>query len=104
MDSLNLRESWLRDIVDLKEKENGWNQDVIYKSLMTQENKHIAGRRLCRAMGKFQAGLTHVEVNTTTSKEKITKKKDVEDACHDENRRKLSPTSNTPLMHRQIAQ
>ena len=55
-------------------------------------------------MGKVQKILTDVELNTTTSKEEMTKKKDVEDACHDENRRKLSLTSNNPLMHRQISQ
>ena len=31
-------------------------------------------------------------------------KKDVEDACNDDNRKKLSQTSIIPLMHRQLAQ
>ena len=34
----------------------------------------------------------------------MNEKKDVEDACHDDNRRKLSQSSNTPLIHRQIYQ
>ena len=55
-------------------------------------------------MGKVQTGLPHLEVNTTTGKEERTKKKDMEDACHDDNRRELSHTSNTSLMHGQIYQ
>ena len=55
-------------------------------------------------MEKVQTGLTHAEVNTNTGKEETTKNKDVEDSCNDENRRKKSQTSNTPLMHGPIAQ
>ena len=63
---------------------------------MTREKKHRAGRRLRRAMGKVHTGLTYLEVNNTTDKEDTTKKKDVEDICHDENRRKFSQASNAP--------
>ena len=55
---------------------------------MTREKQRIAGQCLHRAMGKVQTGVTHVEVNTTTGKEDMTKNKDVEYACHDEKRRK----------------
>ena len=55
-------------------------------------------------MGKFQTGPTYVELNTITGKEYMTDNKYVEDACHGENKRKLSKTSNTPLVHGQIAQ
>ena len=55
-------------------------------------------------MGKVQIGLTHVEVNTTTGKEERTENKDVVDECHDENRKKISHKSNTPLVHGQITQ
>ena len=55
-------------------------------------------------MGKVQTGLINVEVNTTTGKEYTTKNKYAEDACHDENRRKLSQISNTYLMHGRISQ
>ena len=55
-------------------------------------------------MGKVQTGLTHVEVNTTTGKEEMTKNKYVEDACHDKNKTKFSQTFNTPLMDGQITQ
>ena len=55
-------------------------------------------------MGKVQTGIMHVEVNTTTVKEDMTKKKDLEDVFHDDNRRKFSQTSNTPLMHGRISQ
>ena len=34
----------------------------------------------------------------------MTKKKNVEDACHDDNRRKISQTYNTPLKNSQISQ
>ena len=54
---------------------------------MTRKNQRRAGILLRRAMGKVQTGLTHIEVNTTTVEEEINKKKDVEDACHDEIRR-----------------
>ena len=55
-------------------------------------------------MGKFQTGLIHVKVNTISGKEDMTKKKVLEDACHDENRRKLSQASNTLLIHGRISQ
>ena len=51
-----------------------------------------------------QTGLPHVEVNTAAGKVDSTEKKDLEDACHDENRRKFSHISNTPLIHIQIYQ
>ena len=54
-------------------------------------------------MGKVQSGLTHVEENTLAGKEDI-KKKYLENVCHDDNRRKFSQTSNTPLMHGRISQ
>ena len=63
---------------------------------MTREKQHRAGQRLRHTMGKVQTGLTHAEVNNTTGKEEITKKKYVEDDCHDKNMRKFSQTSNTP--------
>ena len=68
-DSLNLRESWLRDLAALKSKIIGGNQYGIYKSLITLDKNHRAGRCLRRVMGKVQTGLTHVEVNITTGKE-----------------------------------
>ena len=66
---------------------------------MNRNNQRRLGQRLHRAMGEFQTGLTYAEVNTTTGKEEMTKNKDVEDSYHDENRRKISQTYNTPLMH-----
>ena len=90
--------------MSLKAKEHGENQDGIYKGVMTQEEQCGARRRLCRAMGKVQTCLTHVEVNTISSKEEITDKKYVEYACHDENRKKFSQTSNTTLMHGKLFQ
>ena len=38
---------------------------------------------------RINTGLTHLEVNTITGNEDMTKEKDMEDACHDENRRKI---------------
>ena len=70
---------------------------------MTREDQLISGRRLHRAMGEVQTGLTHVEVSNTTGKEEMTKNKFVEDACHDENRRNLSQTSKTSLVYSQLA-
>ena len=49
-------------------------------------------------------GLTHVDMGYITKKEEMTKNKYVEDACHNENRRKFSQASNTPLMHGRISQ
>ena len=66
---------------------------------MNREKQHRVGLRLRRANGKSQTGFTHIEENTTTGKEEITEKKDVEDACNDKKMRKLPQTSNTPLMH-----
>ena len=71
----------------MKYKGNGANQARIYKRLMTQENQLRAGQSLSCEMGKGQTGLTHVEVKTITIKDETTNKNDVEDACHDENRR-----------------
>ena len=89
-DALKLREYWLRDIVALKEKENGVNQEVIYKKIMNWEKQLRVGRRLQRATVKSQTGLTHVEVNTTTGKEEMTEKEYVEYSCNDDNRGKYS--------------
>ena len=69
---------------------------------MTQEKQYRSGQLFHQGMGEFQTGLTNAEVNTTTAKEEMTKKKDVEDACNDEYRRKFSQTSNTPLIDGQI--
>ena len=66
---------------------------------MTQEKQRRAVWRLRHKMGEVQIGLIHVEVNIITSKDDITNKKDVEDTCHDDNRRKFSQTSNAPLVH-----
>ena len=49
--------------------------------------------------GKVQTRLTNLEVNITIGKEKMTKKKYVEDSCHDDNRIKLSHTPKTLLIH-----
>ena len=90
--------------MDLKAKENEGDQDSIYKSLITQEKQHRAGQRSHHAMGKVQTGLTHVELNTTTGKEETTENKYMEYACHDDNRRNFSQTSNNPLIHGRISQ
>ena len=87
----------------MKAKVNGGNQEIIYNILMNWENQRIAGWRLCQEMENAQTGITHVEVNTTNVKEERNKKKDVQDACHGENRRQFSRTSKTPLMHGQIS-
>ena len=71
---------------------------------MIRDKQCRAGQCLFREMGKVQTCLTHVEVNTTTGKEERTKNKYVEDACHDDNMRKLSQKSNTHLMHIRISQ
>ena len=55
-------------------------------------------------MRKVQKGLIHVVVNNTTGNEYMIKNKDVEYDCHDENMRKISLKSNTPLIHRRISQ
>ena len=50
---------------------------------MTHEEQRRVGKRLYRAMGKFQTCLTHVEVGTIIGKEDMTNKKDVKYSCND---------------------
>ena len=49
---------------------------------MTWYNERKTGQGLQRAIGNIQTGLTHVEMNTTTGKEEMTKNKYMVDACH----------------------
>ena len=102
-DADSLRESWLRDLAAIKAKEKGGNQEAIYQSLLLRERQRKAGRRLRRAMGKVQHGLTQIEVTDGDGTREVTDKIGIENACHIENNSKYSQTNNTPMMRGQLA-
>ena len=104
-DADKLREDWLQDLAAIQAKEQGGDQASRYKSLLQRERQRHASRRLRRVTQKnISGGLTKVVATSADgSTIEVSDKEGIEQACHEENRKKFSQTNSTPLMSGQLA-
>ena len=105
-DADNLRETWLQDLEAMKANEEGGNQESIYKNLLEREGqrKAVQGQRQAKAK-LHTGGLNRVmDLNEYGQVTQYTSQQDIEKACHESNRKKLSQTITTTTTSGELVQ
>ena len=91
------------DLAAAQALEKGGNQQSHYNALLHHEKQRKQARKIKYSTGKVNRGaLDKVSVRIQGIKKELAAKNDIEDACHDENRKKFAQTIGTPAMCGQL--